>query len=74
MSLTSLIEFAVEQTTQSGNVMLETIWFPIVALTVFAALACVTLSYRHVANRHSHKADAYAASHAKELQQTGHGH
>jgi type VI protein secretion system component VasK len=74
MTLTTLIEFAVEQTEHSGNVMLETIWFPVVALAVFAALACVTLSYRNVANRHAHKAEAYAASHAKELQQQGHGH
>lgn len=74
MTLTTLIEFAVEQTEHSGNVMLETIWFPIVAIATFGFLALVTLSYRNVANRHSHKAEQYAARHAKELQQTGHGH
>ena len=41
---------------------------------VFGALALVTLSYRNVANRHSHKAEAYAAAHANDVQQAGHGH
>ena len=31
------------------------------------------MSYRNVANRHAHKAEAYARAHADELQQTGHG-
>ncbi len=57
-----------------GNVMLETIVFPIIAISVFALLGLVTLSYRHTANRHAHKAEAYAKSHAKELEQAGHGH
>ena len=48
--------------------------FGIIALVVFGALALVTLSYRNVANRHSHKADAYAAPHANDVQQAGHGH
>ncbi len=74
MTLTSLIEFAVEQTEHSGNVMLETIWYPLVALATFGFLALVTLSYRNVSNRHAHKAEAYAQRHAKELQQSGHGH
>jgi len=48
--------------------------FGIIALVVFGSLALVTLSYRNVANRHSHKADAYAAKHANDVQQAGHGH
>jgi heme/copper-type cytochrome/quinol oxidase subunit 2 len=43
-----------------GNVMLETIFMPIIALAVFAVLALVTFTYRDVANRHSAKAEAYA--------------
>ncbi|QDZ13991.1 hypothetical protein [Humibacter ginsenosidimutans] len=36
----------------------------IVVLCVFAVLAFVTWTYRDVANRHSHKAEADAAQHA----------
>jgi hypothetical protein len=36
----------------------------VVVLCVFAALAFVTWTYRDVANRHSHKAEADAAQHA----------
>ena len=48
--------------------------YGIVAVVVFAALALVTLSYRNVANRHSHKAEAYAKAHANDVQRSGHGH
>jgi heme/copper-type cytochrome/quinol oxidase subunit 2 len=74
MTLVTLIAFAAEETEKGGNVMLETIVFPIIAIVVFGALALVTLSYRNVANRHAHKAEAYAKAHANDLQQTGHGH
>ncbi|MBN9182505.1 MAG: hypothetical protein J0I66_05805 [Microbacterium sp.] len=74
MTLASLIAFAAEETSKGGNVMLETIVYPIIAMAVFATLALVTLSYRNVANRHAHKAEAYAKAHANDVQQTGHGH
>lgn len=45
-----------------GNAMLETLWFPIVALAAFGIGALVTLSYRDVSNRHAAKAEAYARS------------
>ncbi len=48
---------------QHGNVMLETIWYPIVALTAFGIFALVTFSYRDVSNRHAAKAEAYARAH-----------
>jgi len=57
-----------------GNVMGETFIFGIIALVVFLLLGFVTLSYRNVANRHAHKAEAYAAAHPTDLQQAGHGH
>jgi hypothetical protein len=72
-TLASLIAFAAEET-EHGNVMLETIVFPIIAISAFTFLALVTLSYRNVANRHSAKADAYAKAHADDIQQQGHGH
>jgi len=46
-----------------GNIMLETIVFPIIALAAFGLLALVTFSYRDVANRHAAKAEAYARTH-----------
>jgi hypothetical protein len=74
MTVATLIAFAAEESEHTGNVALETVGFGLVALVVFAALAFVTLSFRHVANRHSHKAEAYARAHANDVQQAGHGH
>ncbi|WP_417562640.1 hypothetical protein [Microbacterium sp.] len=74
MSFASLIAFAAEGAGETGNAMLETVWYPILALVVFGFLGLVTLSYRSVSNRHAHKADAYAKEHADDLSQTGHGH
>lgn len=57
------------------NVMLETVIFGVIALVGFAALGFVTFAYRDVANRHAPKAEAYAKSHAAELEHgSGHGH
>lgn len=70
-----VIAFAAATEAESqGNVALETLPAFFIALAVFALLALVALSYRNVANRHSSKADAYAQSHATDLQQHGHGH
>jgi heme/copper-type cytochrome/quinol oxidase subunit 2 len=74
MTLATIIALAAEEAEHHGNVALETVWYGIVAIIVFAALALVTLSYRNVANRHSHKAEAYARAHADDLQRAGHGH
>ena len=74
MTLATLLALAAEESEHHGNVALETVGFGIIALVVFGALALVTLSYRNVANRHSHKAEAYAAAHANDVQQAGHGH
>ena len=74
MTLTTLVAFAAETSEHSGNVALETVGYGLVALTVFTALALVTLSYRNVANRHSQKAEAYARAHANDVHQAGHGH
>ena len=74
MTLATIIAFAAEETEHHGNVALETVGFGITALLVFALLALVTASFRNVANRHSHKAEAYARAHANDVQQAGHGH
>lgn len=74
MTLATIIALAAEQSEHSGNVALETVGFGITAIVVFGALALVTLSYRNVANRHSHKAEAYAKAHANDVQRAGHGH
>ena len=74
MTLATIIAFAAEETEHHGNVALETVGFGITALLVFGLLALVTASFRNVANRHSHKADAYARAHANDVQQAGHGH
>jgi len=73
MTFTTLIAFAVEES-EHGNIALETLGYGLFALVAFIALSLVTLSYRNVANRHSHKAEAYARAHANDVQQAGHGH
>ncbi|MGZ8804203.1 MAG: hypothetical protein ACXWZG_02735 [Microbacterium sp.] len=73
MTLATLLVLAAEEA-EHGNVALETVIFGIIAIAVFGALALVTLSYRNVANRHAHKADAYKAAHANDVHQAGHGH
>lgn len=74
MTLATIIALAAEEAEHHGNVALETLWYGVVAIVVFAALALVTLSYRNVANRHAHKAEAYAKAHANDVQRAGHGH
>ncbi|WP_438352841.1 hypothetical protein [Microbacterium sp. CJ88] len=74
MTIAALVAAAAAESGHHANVALETIGYGIVALVAFAALALVTLSYRNVANRHAHKAEAYARAHADDLPQAGHGH
>ncbi|WP_203579569.1 hypothetical protein [Microbacterium hibisci] len=74
MTLATIIALAAEEAEHHGNVALETVGYGIVAIIVFAALALVTASYRNVANRHAHKAEAYAKAHANDVQRAGHGH
>jgi hypothetical protein len=73
MTTAALIAFAAESAEHHGNVALETFWYGAVSLVVFAALGLVTLSYRNVANRHAHKAEAYARRHGVP-EPDGHGH
>ncbi|TQK19693.1 hypothetical protein FBY40_2202 [Microbacterium sp. SLBN-154] len=70
----TLVSLAAEEAESHGNVALETVWYGIVAIIVFAALALVTASYRNVANRHAHKAEAYSQAHANDIVKAGHGH
>ncbi|WP_106814042.1 hypothetical protein [Microbacterium timonense] len=74
MTIATILALAAEESEHHGNVALETVGYGITAILVFAALALVTLSYRNVANRHSHKAEAYAKAHADDVQRAGHGH
>jgi len=73
MTVATMIALAAEEA-EHHNVALETVGFGIIAIVVFVSLALVTLTYRNVANRHAHKAEAYARAHANDVQQTGHGH
>ncbi|MDF2492407.1 MAG: hypothetical protein K0R60_262 [Microbacterium sp.] len=74
MSLAMTLALVAEEAEHHGNVALETVGYGVIAFIGFTALALVTLSYRNVANRHAHKAHAYAEKHAADLQPTGHGH
>ncbi|GAA3209751.1 hypothetical protein [Microbacterium terregens] len=74
MTIASLLVLAAAEAEHTGNVALETVIFGIISIVAFGTLAMVTLSYRNVANRHAHKAEAYAAAHANDVQQAGHGH
>lgn len=74
MTLATFIAAVAEEGEHSESLFLQTAVYPLIALGVFGLLALVTVSYRNVANRHAHKAEAYARSHADDVQQAGHGH
>ncbi len=74
MNLVAQIAMAAAETEHHGNVAGETLIFGVIAAIVFAFLALVTLSYKNVANRHSAKAEAWAAKHGKDGHEAGHGH
>jgi len=74
MNLVAQIAMAAAESEHHGNVALETLIFGVIAAIVFALLGLVTFSYRHVANRHSAKAEAWAAQHGKDGHGAGHGH
>ena len=69
-----LVQAAAENAEHHGNVALETLPFGLIAAGVFALLGLVALSYRNVANRHTRKAEAWAAEHGHEGHGAGHGH
>jgi hypothetical protein len=75
MTIATIVALAAEESEHHGNVALETVGYGIVAIAIFAALAIVTLAYRNVANRHAHKAEAYARAHVDDVHhRAGHGH
>lgn len=54
--------------------MLFPIWvFGVGPLVIFIVLGCIVWTYRDVANRHFHKAEANAAGHAQSPGATTHG-
>ncbi|MGA0566171.1 hypothetical protein ACO2Q7_02455 [Rathayibacter sp. KR2-224] len=59
----SIVAVAAAQASSAGATVQPWV-LGVVVLCVFAALAFVTWTYRDVANRHSHKAEADAAQHA----------
>ena len=73
MTLATIVALA-GATEHHGNAQAETFIYFVIAIVVFLALGLVTLSYRNVANRHAHKAEAYARAHANDIQRSGHGH
>lgn len=74
MNLVAQIAMAAAEGEHHGNVQLETLIYGVIAAIAFALLGLVTFSYRHVANRHSAKAEAWAARHGKDGHGAGHGH
>ncbi|GAA3022496.1 hypothetical protein [Microbacterium dextranolyticum] len=74
MTLATILVLAAEGAEHHGNVQAETFIFGAIAFIVFMALGLVTMSYRNVANRHAHKAEAYAKAHPVDQAQVGHGH
>ena len=74
MTLATILALAGEAAEHHGNVQAETFSYGAVAFVVFLALGLVTLSFRNVANRHAHKAEAYAMAHPVDQAQVGHGH
>lgn len=73
MTYATLIAMAAEGAEHHGNTQLQTVWFGVVAFVCFTALSLVTLSYRNVANRHAHKAEAYTRKNGTPTPEA-HGH
>lgn len=74
MTFASLLAHAAEEGGHhGGNVQAEMFVFGVIAFVVFIALSLVTLSYRNVANRHAHKAEAYTQKHGTPTPEA-HGH
>ncbi len=74
MTLATIVTLAAEGAEHHGNVQAQTFIFGVIAFVVFLSLGLVTMSYRNVANRHAHKAEAYAKAHPVDHTQVGHGH
>ena len=74
MTLATILALAGEAAEHHGNVQAETFIFGLIAINVFMTIGLVTMSYRNVANRHAHKAEAYAKAHPVDQAQVGHGH
>lgn len=51
----SLFAELVAQEEHLAPMVMDIIWFPIIAAVAFLALGLVTYSFRDVANRHQHK-------------------
>ncbi|MFJ4038974.1 hypothetical protein ACIPVB_12945 [Microbacterium sp. NPDC090007] len=74
MTFASLLALAAEEGGHhGGNVQAETFVYGVIAFVVFVVLSLVTLSYRNVANRHAHKAEAYTQKHGTPTPEA-HGH
>lgn len=53
-------------------VMMQTMPAGLIALAIFGVLALVVSSFRHVANRHAPKAEAFAARNQHDAHGAGH--
>lgn len=54
--------------------MIAPTWvFGVIPLVLFLALGLIMWTYRDVANRHTHKAEAHATDHAASAGATSHG-
>ena len=74
MTIATILALAGEAAEHHGNVQAQTFIYGAISFIVFLALGLVTMSYRNVANRHAHKAEADAKAHPVEQAQVGHGH
>lgn len=57
MSLVATLAAAAQEAEHHGNVALDTLIYGVIAAAIFGTLALVTVSYRNVAHRHSHKTE-----------------
>ncbi|PJJ63440.1 hypothetical protein [Compostimonas suwonensis] len=74
----SFVTAVLAESEHAVQLPMDPIWYGVIAAVIFAALGFVTWTYRNVANRHSHKAEAHAAEHAEpagaETHSAGHPH
>lgn len=73
MNLVAQIAMAAAGAEHHGDIQAQTFIFGVIAAIIFGVMGLVVFSYRNVANRHSAKAEAWAARHGKD-HEAGGGH
>lgn len=62
----SLLAYTASEGHQLAPMLMDPIWFAVIAGAVFIFIGLVTWSFRDVANRHSHKTSSHESAHGTD--------